>query len=105
LTEACLATLEPVDVEQQKSLQALNENQIVVPPTPSIINAMTGSLDILSARVTRSRLAGDPPDILIEPQLRDFGMMEFYRAKELIEHGRASVHRISDQIKYQLGTD
>jgi NTE family protein len=66
---------------------------------------MTGSLDILSARVTRSRLAGDPPDILIEPQLRDFGMMEFYRAKELIEHGRASVHRVADQIKYQLGTE
>ncbi|MDP5133023.1 MAG: patatin-like phospholipase family protein [Paraglaciecola sp.] len=71
-------------------------------PTPSILNAMSGSLDILQGRVTRSRLAGDPPDILIEPQLRDFGMMEFYRAEELIEEGRNSVKRIADQIKYQL---
>jgi NTE family protein len=104
LTQACLEILEPANVEQQKTKELSDEDHIVVPPAPSIINAMTGSLDILSARVTRSRLAGDPPDILIEPQLRDFGMMEFYRAKELIEHGRASVHRIADQIKYQLGT-
>ncbi|MFT6988554.1 MAG: NTE family protein [Paraglaciecola sp.] len=104
LTEECLEILEPVNVEPQNSEGVTGEELRVVPPAPSIINAMTGSLDILSARVTRSRLAGDPPDILIEPQLKDFGMMEFYRATELIEHGRASVHRIADQIKYQLGT-
>ncbi|MGK0381936.1 MAG: NTE family protein [Flavobacteriales bacterium] len=101
----CLDVLEPANVEQQIHQESVSKEPTVVPPAPSIINAMTGSLDILSARVTRSRLAGDPPDILIEPQLRDFGMMEFYRAKELIEHGRASVHRIADQIKYQLGSE
>lgn len=105
LTEECLEILEPTNVEQQIAENLISEEQIVVPPAPSIINAMTGSLDILSARVTRSRLAGDPPDILIEPQLRDFGMMEFYRATELIEHGRASVKRIANQIKYQLGSE
>jgi NTE family protein len=105
LTEECLEILEPANVEHQKTDDISSADHTIVPPAPSIINAMTGSLDILSARVTRSRLAGDPPDILIEPQLRDFGMMEFYRAKELIEHGRASVHRIADQIKYQLGAD
>ncbi|GAC32816.1 patatin-like phospholipase RssA [Paraglaciecola polaris] len=72
---------------------------------PSMIGVMAGSLDILQARVTRSRLAGNPPDILIEPQLRDFGMMEFYRAGELIEEGRNSVKRIADQIRYQLRLD
>ncbi|MFT6897340.1 MAG: NTE family protein [Paraglaciecola sp.] len=72
---------------------------------PSMIGVMASSLEILQARVTRSRLAGDPPDILIEPQLRDFGMMEFYRADELIEEGRNSVKRIADQIRYQLRLD
>jgi NTE family protein len=104
LTKEYLDILEPANVEQLKQEELIAKDRIVTPPAPSIINAMTGSLDILTARVTRSRLAGDPPDILIEPQLRDFGMMEFYRAKELIEHGRASVHRVADQIRYQLGT-
>lgn len=104
LTEECLEILEPASIDQPKEDNMSTKNNIVVPPAPSIINAMTGSLDILSARVTRSRLAGDPPDILIEPQLKDFGMMEFYRATELIEHGHASVNRIAEQIKYQLGT-
>tara|TARA_R110002153_G_scaffold15822_8_gene56311 strand:+ start:20584 stop:21594 length:1011 start_codon:yes stop_codon:yes gene_type:complete len=103
--EEFLGILEPANCEQEKNQNLPNETQLQVPPAPSIINAMTGSLDILSARVTRSRLAGDPPDILVEPQLRDFGMMEFYRASELIEHGRSSVHRIADQIKYQLGSE
>mgnify|MGYP000391201248 FL=1 len=101
LAKEYLDILEPANVEHSKQEELIAKDRIVIPPAPSIINAMTGSLDILSARVTRSRLAGDPPDILIEPQLRDFGMMEFYRAKELIEHGRASVHRIADQITYQ----
>ncbi|MCV2884217.1 patatin-like phospholipase RssA [Aestuariibacter sp. AA17] len=69
---------------------------------PSIIGVMSSSLEILQARVTRSRLAGDPPDILIEPQLRDFGIMEFYRAKELIAEGERSVERLKEQIRYQL---
>jgi NTE family protein len=69
---------------------------------PSMIGVMSSSLDILQARVARSRLAGEPPDILIEPQLRQFSMMEFYRAEELIEEGRNSVIRIAEQIKYQL---
>jgi NTE family protein len=96
LSPEYLEILEPVITEPE--ITPL-EQTVVVPPAPSIINAMTGSLDILTARVTRSRLAGDPPDILIEPQLRDFSMMEFYRAQELIAEGRASVQSIAEQIK------
>ncbi|MFT4994182.1 MAG: NTE family protein [Paraglaciecola sp.] len=69
---------------------------------PSMIGVMSSSLDILQARVTRSRLAGEPPDILIEPQLQAFSMMEFYRGQELIKEGRNSVIRIAEQIRYQL---
>lgn len=72
---------------------------------PGIMGVMSGSLEILQARVTRSRLAGDPPDVLLEPQLRDFGIMEFYRAKELISEGHKSVERMAEQIKYQLRLD
>ncbi len=69
---------------------------------PGIMGVMSSSLEILQARVTRSRLAGDPPDILIEPQLRDVGLLEFHRAEELSNQGRASVERLARQIEYQL---
>ncbi|MEP4889778.1 MAG: patatin-like phospholipase family protein [Aliiglaciecola sp.] len=90
---------ENIETEFTTSKMKLTDN------TPSMLGVMSNSLDILQARVTRSRLAGDPPDILIEPQLRDFGIMEFHRAAELIEEGRQSVKRVAAQIKYQLRLD
>ncbi|WP_100657298.1 patatin-like phospholipase RssA [Alteromonas flava] len=69
---------------------------------PGIMGVMSSSLEILQARVTRSRLAGDPPDILIEPQLRDVGLLEFHRAGELAQRGEESVQRLAEQIRYQL---
>ena len=69
---------------------------------PSIISVMNNSLEILQARVTRSRLAGDPPDMLIEPQLENVGLMEFHRAEELIKVGEESIQRLAEQIHFQL---
>ena len=71
---------------------------------PGILSVMSSSLEILQARVTRSRLAGDPPDILIEPQLTDVGIMEFHRAAELCAKGEETISRIAEQIRYQLLT-
>ncbi len=79
------------------------EIQAQQPNAPSIIGVMSCSLDILQDRVSRSRLAGEPPEILIEPQLRNFGIMEFHRTKELVEEGKNSVMRVRDQIEYLLG--
>lgn len=69
---------------------------------PGIMSVMSSALDIMQARVTRSRLAGDPPHILIEPHLRNVGILEFNRAEELIQNGREAVERLSEQIDYQL---
>ena len=69
---------------------------------PGIVGVMSSALEILQARVTRSRLAGDPPDLLIEPQLRDVSLLEFHRAKELSDKGRDAVTRLALQIQYQL---
>jgi NTE family protein len=73
--------------------------------SPGILSVMSSSLEILQARVTRSRLAGDPPDIVIEPPLTDVGLMEFHRAAELCETGEKTVMRLAEQIRYQLVLD
>ncbi len=57
---------------------------------PSLFANMVASLNILQNRLTRARLAGDPPDVTITPRVGHVGLMEFHRAQELIEEGEAA---------------
>lgn len=62
---------------------------------PRIGSVMMGSLNIVMDRISRSRLAGDPPDVFVAPRIGHIGMLEFTRADELIERGyRAMQHEI-----------
>ena len=70
---------------------------------PSIFDVFQTSLDIVEQRVARSRLAGDPADVLLTPLLPDFAAMDYHRAREAIDEGRASVERMSPLIEQVLG--
>jgi len=71
--------------------------------TPSLANVLAGSINIMQDRITRSRLAGEPADILLTPQLSHIGLIEFQRAEESIAEGRACVERMESQIRFVLG--
>jgi len=63
--------------------------------TPKIGSVMMSTLNIVMDRISRSRLAGDPPDVFIAPRIGHIGMLEFTKADELIERGyRAMQHEI-----------
>lgn len=66
---------------------------------PSIFQVFNTALDIVEQRVARSRLAGEPADVLITPLLPNFGTMEYHRAKEAIEEGRQAVGRMAPLIE------
>ena len=66
---------------------------------PSMFGVMVSSMNISQDRLARSRLAGDPPDVLIAPRIGHIGLMEFDRADELIEEGEAAVERSLTDIK------
>ena len=70
---------------------------------PSIFEVFNTALDIVEQRVARSRLAGDPADVLIAPLLPDFGTMEYHRGKEAIEEGRAAVARVGTFLEQLIG--
>ncbi len=70
---------------------------------PSIFEVFNTALDIGMQRVARSRLAGDPADVLITPLLPDFGSMEYHRSKEAIEEGRAAVERMAPLLRQVIG--
>ncbi len=50
-------------------------------------NVMVESYNIIQDRISRARLAGDPPDLLLMPRLSDIGLSEFHRASEAIDRG------------------
>lgn len=50
-------------------------------------NVMVEAYNIIQDRISRARLAGDPPDILLMPRLSDIGLSEFHRASEAIDRG------------------
>jgi NTE family protein len=58
---------------------------------PSLYEVMACSLNIMQARITRSRMAGDPPDLMVAPRLADFTFLDFDRASEAIQEGRRAV--------------
>ena len=66
---------------------------------PSLFDAIAGSVNIVQDRITRSRLAGDPPDLLLAPKLSHIGLLEFYRASEAIDEGEKCVRRLLPEIK------
>lgn len=72
---------------------------------PSLFEAFAGSVNITQDRITRSRMAGDPPDILVAPALSQIGLLEFYRAEEAMEEGRKCVQRMASEIRRVLQLD
>ncbi|WP_290652407.1 patatin-like phospholipase family protein [Aquisalimonas sp.] len=68
-------------------------------PSPGLLQVTANSLNIMQDRITRSRMAGDPPDLLISPRLAQIGLLEFDRAAEAIAEGEASVRRVAPALK------
>lgn len=58
---------------------------------PSLLEVIASSVNIMQAQITRSRMAGEPPHIIISPQLAHLGLLDFHRAAEAIEEGRHAV--------------
>lgn len=69
-------------------------------PPPGMFDSFAKAINIMQDRVTRSRMAGDPPDCLITPRISSIDMMEFERSAEAIEAGEAAVERQLVEIKY-----
>jgi NTE family protein len=65
---------------------------------PGIGNAMMDAFNIAQSRISRSRLAGDPPDVLITARLGKIGLFDFHRADELIAAGREAARKAMPTI-------
>ncbi len=70
--------------------------------TPGMMEVLASSLNIMQDRITRSRMAGDPPEITLAPRLSHLGLMEFDQADTAIAEGYAAVQRMKPAIEQIL---
>ncbi len=66
---------------------------------PGISSVMVDAFNIMQDRITRARLAGDPPDMLISPRVGQIGLFDFHRASDLIAFGARAAERAIDSIQ------
>jgi NTE family protein len=72
------------------------------PGLPGIAGVMIDAFNITQDRISRSRLAGDPPDLIISPKTAPIGLFEFHRAAECIELGCQAAERALPEIREVL---
>ncbi|MGX5734189.1 hypothetical protein [Bosea thiooxidans] len=60
---------------------------------------IANAINIMQDQITRTRLAGEPPHVMLVPRLRDVGLLEFNRADEAIAEGRASVEHMLPMLR------
>lgn len=66
--------------------------------TPGAMEIMTTSIQVLENRVKRNRMAGDPPDVLIQPLCPQISTLDFHRANEAIAAGKLAVEKKMDEL-------
>jgi NTE family protein len=59
-----------------------------MPVLPSLADVVSNSIAIMQGRISRSRMAGEPADVLIAPRLGQLNLLDYHRAGEAIAAGR-----------------
>ena len=68
------------------------------PAMPSMLDVLTTCMDIVEVRIARSRMAGEPPEVVVAPRLAHLRLLDFHRAKEAIEEGHRAVQRVAHSL-------
>jgi NTE family protein len=72
------------------------------PGRPGLTTVMVEAFNIMQDRITRARLAGDPPDVMVNPRLGPIGLFDFHRAGESIKLGEEAAERALEPIEQAL---
>ncbi|MCP5265166.1 MAG: patatin-like phospholipase RssA [Burkholderiaceae bacterium] len=66
---------------------------------PSMLDVMASSINIMQVRISRSRMAGDPPDYFVAPRLAHLGLLDFHRAEEAIAEGERAAKAVLPSLQ------
>jgi NTE family protein len=92
-------------VPQQRGLRAMFTSErnirrqfLGADGRPGFSTVMMEAFNIMQDRITRARIAGNPPDMTINPRLGNVGLIDFHRATEAIAIGTEATERALDSI-------
>lgn len=71
--------------------------------TPSVLDVVSSSINIMQVRISRSRMAGEPPDLIVTPRLSHFGLLDFHKSSEAIAEGRRAVEASMPSLRVLFG--
>ena len=97
--DAASGLLRPVKDAANAMSHYFNGRPTTADDAPSIASVMIETINITQDRIARSRLAGDPPDVMIAPKLARIGLFEFHRADEAIALGTEAAERMLPDIR------
>ena len=86
----------------QNGMAQLGLNHDNGPKPPTMLEVLASSINIMQVLITRSRLAGEPADVMVTPLLADLDLMDFHRASIAIEAGRRAVEVALPQLQGRL---
>jgi len=72
------------------------------PELPSMLDVIANSINIMQVRITRSRMAGEPPDVIVTPRLARLGLLDFHRSEEAIAEGKRAMAAELPELKALL---
>jgi NTE family protein len=73
--------------------RSLKRQLLGSPDRPGLSTVMVEAFNIMQDRITRARLAGDPPDVMISPRVGSIGLFDFHRAADAISLGAEAAER------------
>ena len=102
--EALMARmLEAVPSSVRERIKAMTPGFLSPDAQPlGYVAVLSSSIEIMTNQIMRSRLAGEPPHVMLNPGLGPFGTMEFNRAPEAIAEGRRIVQEALPQLHRHL---
>ncbi|MEW5966268.1 MAG: patatin-like phospholipase RssA [Pseudomonadota bacterium] len=98
---ASLAGIVKARIEAGMTQLGLNDDD-GEPDPPAMRDVLASSINIMQVLITRSRLAGEPADVLVTPRLADLELMAFHRAAVAIEAGRRAVEDMLPQLQARV---
>jgi NTE family protein len=95
-----VADLSPLESRSWRGSERLLKRQFIGRRgRPGLPSVMVDAFNVMQDRITRSRLAGDPPDVTINPRLKEVGWFDFHRAREAVAAGVEATERAIDTVQ------